>query len=102
MSGRAASKWPCALVFAAAGVLGAALGSHIGKAIGGQKLLVPFGILMIAGRVLHRRRGAGWPLRRTHGRLPGFAKASLSQVIAGIVAIVGAYVVVRGIGAVSW
>src|SRR5258708_16017701 len=35
-------KWPCALVFAAAGVAGAALGSQLGKTIEGQKLLAVF------------------------------------------------------------
>jgi len=41
-------KWPCALVFSAAGVLGAALGSTLGKSFDGQKLLLLFGVLMIA------------------------------------------------------
>jgi hypothetical protein len=40
-------KWRCALVFAAAGVVGAALGSSIGKQFDGQKLLVLFGVLMV-------------------------------------------------------
>ena len=40
-------KWPCALVFAAAGVIGAALGSTFGKQFDGEKLLVLFGALMI-------------------------------------------------------
>ncbi len=41
-------KWPCALVFAAAGIAGSALGAHVGKAIDGQRLLVLFGLLMMA------------------------------------------------------
>ncbi len=41
-------KWPCALVFSTAGVLGAALGSTLGKSFDGQKLLFLFGVLMIA------------------------------------------------------
>jgi uncharacterized membrane protein YfcA len=40
-------KWPCALVFAAAGVIGAVLGSTFGKQFDGEKLLVLFGALMI-------------------------------------------------------
>ena len=40
-------KWRCALVFAAAGTVGAALGSTFGKQFDGQKLLVLFGALMI-------------------------------------------------------
>jgi uncharacterized membrane protein YfcA len=40
-------KWPCALVFASAGVVGAALGAQAGKAIDGTQLLAAFGVLMI-------------------------------------------------------
>src|SRR5688572_11531620 len=32
-------KWPCALVFAATGALGAALGAEAGKAVDGERLL---------------------------------------------------------------
>src|SRR5262245_52505017 len=35
-------KWRCALMFAAAGVVGAAIGSTAGKAFDGQKLLFLF------------------------------------------------------------
>lgn len=41
-------KWPCALVFAGAGVAGAGLGSTLGKHFDGEKLLALFGLLMIA------------------------------------------------------
>lgn len=40
-------KWPCAIVFAAAGVIGAGVGAEIGKAVDGERLLVLFGLLMI-------------------------------------------------------
>jgi uncharacterized membrane protein YfcA len=40
-------KWPCAAVFASSGVVGALLGSTLGKAIDGQKILVFFALLMI-------------------------------------------------------
>src|SRR5688572_7371699 len=40
-------KWPCALVFAAAGAAGAALGAEVGKALDGERLLAAFGVLMI-------------------------------------------------------
>ncbi|MBS0252371.1 MAG: sulfite exporter TauE/SafE family protein [Proteobacteria bacterium] len=40
-------KWRCAIVFAAAGIVGAALGSELGKQVDGQKLLLFFGILML-------------------------------------------------------
>lgn len=41
-------KWRCALVFAAAGALGAYLGSLIGKAVDGTQLLALFGLVMVA------------------------------------------------------
>ncbi len=41
-------KWNCAIVFALAGVGGAIIGSSLGKAIDGQKLLTLFGVVMIA------------------------------------------------------
>lgn len=54
-------KWRCALVFAAAGVVGAALGSSFGKQFDGQKLLVLFGILMIiiAAAMFFKKAGDG-------------------------------------------
>lgn len=44
---RGTVKWPCAIAFAAAGVVGAAIGAQIGKAVDGRRLLVLFGLLMI-------------------------------------------------------
>jgi Sulfite exporter TauE/SafE len=41
-------KWPCAIVFSAAGMLGALFGSALGKALDGTKLLALFGLVMIA------------------------------------------------------
>jgi hypothetical protein len=41
-------KWPCATVFAAAGVAGAAIGSTLGKLVDGQRLLFLFAVVMIA------------------------------------------------------
>ncbi len=50
-------KWPCALVFAAAGVAGAAIGAEIGKAVDGKRLLMLFGLLMIGvGLSMLRKR----------------------------------------------
>jgi uncharacterized membrane protein YfcA len=40
-------KWPCALVFAAAGAAGAAMGAEAGKAMDGTRLLGLFGGMMI-------------------------------------------------------
>ncbi len=53
-------KWPCALVFAAAGVVGAFIGARIGKMVDGQLLLALFGLMMIAvGISMFLRRGTG-------------------------------------------
>ncbi len=40
-------KWPCATVFAIAGIAGAALGAEFGKEVDGEKLLAAFGGLMV-------------------------------------------------------
>jgi len=45
---RGTVKWNCALTFAAAGVIGSALGAAAGKAMDGQRLLALFGLAMIA------------------------------------------------------
>jgi uncharacterized membrane protein YfcA len=51
-------KWRCALVFAFAGVAGAAVGSTLGKSLDGQKLLFLFALVMIVvGVLMLRRRG---------------------------------------------
>jgi uncharacterized membrane protein YfcA len=50
-------KWPCALVFAATGALGAALGAELGKATDGQRLLALFGgMMVIVGLTMLRPR----------------------------------------------
>ena len=56
-------KWRCALVYAAAGVAGAFVGSSAGKAFDGQKLLFLFAIVMIIVglQMLRHRRREGDP-----------------------------------------
>jgi uncharacterized protein len=56
-------KWPCAAVFAAAGIVGAAIGSSIGKLVAGEQLLFLFALAMIAVGIamLRPRAGAGDP-----------------------------------------
>src|SRR5471030_3477700 len=55
--------WSCALMFAAAGIIGAFVGSIFGKMIDGQKLLTLFGLLMlvIAMLMLKARSRIGLP-----------------------------------------
>jgi uncharacterized membrane protein YfcA len=53
-------RWPCAIVFALAGIVGAAAGAQLGKMMDGARLLALFGILMIVvGAAMLRRRQAG-------------------------------------------
>ena len=56
-------KWPCAATFALAGILGAAIGSTIGKLVDGQQLLFLFALAMIVVGVamLRPRAAAGNP-----------------------------------------
>jgi len=53
-------KWPCALVFALAGIAGAAGGAQLGKMVDGGRLLMLFGVLMVTvGIVMLRPRKSG-------------------------------------------
>jgi len=56
-------RWSCALTFAAAGIVGAFVGSIFGKMIDGQKLLALFALLMlvIAALMLKTRARVGLP-----------------------------------------
>lgn len=52
-------KWPCAATFAASGVVGALVGSTIGKAVNGESLLFLFALVMIVvGVSMLRKRGS--------------------------------------------
>ena len=48
-------RWTCAIVFAVVGSLGALIGSTLGKAMDGQRLLFLFGLLMLIVGVLMLR-----------------------------------------------
>jgi uncharacterized membrane protein YfcA len=53
-------KWPCALVFAVSGILGAAGGAQLGMMVDGGRLLTLFGVLMVVvGIVMMRPRKSG-------------------------------------------
>jgi hypothetical protein len=98
-------KWPCAAVFTAAGMAGAAVGSTIGKAFDGKRLLLLFGILMmvVAAMMLRRRTAASADFvrltretARTLGpRLAGFGLAT--GTLAGFFGIGGGFLVVPGL-----
>jgi uncharacterized membrane protein YfcA len=96
-----AVKWKCGLTFAAAGVIGAALGSIGGKAFDGHALLALFALLMIVVGVLMLRRGEshGNPHvslgRENAGKLVlfGFGTGLLS----GFFGIGGGFLIVPGL-----
>jgi uncharacterized protein len=53
-------RWPCALIFALAGIAGAAAGAQLGKMMDGGRLLLLFGLLMvIVGALMLRPRKSG-------------------------------------------
>ena len=94
-------KWPCAATFAAAGVVGAAIGSTLGKMVGGQQLLFLFALVMIAvGAAMLRPRAAGGDdnVRITPAialRLVGIGV--LVGAVSGFFGIGGGFLIVPGI-----
>jgi hypothetical protein len=93
-------RWKVAFMFAATGVLGAYLGSSLGKAVNGQHLLVLFALLMllVAGLMLRGRRNVatgGFPLPRT---VPRVAATGLGAgMLAGFFGIGGGFLIVPGL-----
>ena len=92
--------WKVGFTFAATGVIGALVGSTLGKAINGQHLLALFAVLMlvVAALMLRRRRGGGadrYPLPHMFPRLGavGFGAGSLS----GFFGIGGGFLIVPGL-----
>jgi uncharacterized membrane protein YfcA len=94
-------KWPCAAAFASAGVLGAFVGSSLGKLVDGRKLLTLFALLMLAVGVamLRPRASGGDPDVRLNARIAvrlvivGF----LAGAISGFFGIGGGFLIVPGI-----
>ncbi|TAL93402.1 MAG: sulfite exporter TauE/SafE family protein [Rhodanobacter sp.] len=92
-------RWKVAFVFAATGVLGAFIGSSIGKVVNGQHLLVSFALLMLVVAVLmlrDRRGGADrYPLPGMYPRLGvvGLGAGGL----AGFFGIGGGFLIVPGL-----
>ncbi|MGE3474365.1 MAG: sulfite exporter TauE/SafE family protein [Rhodospirillaceae bacterium] len=94
-------KWPCAVVFAVSGSLGALAGAAIGKAVDGRKLLLAFALAMVGVGVsmLRRKSDAGDTdvrfSRRIAARLvpTGFATGMAS----GFFGIGGGFLIVPGL-----
>lgn len=91
-------KWPCALVFAAAGIVGAFAGSTLGKMIDGQKLLLLFALVMIiVGMLMLRRRSGDGNLAVALSRdnlVPILAFGFGSGVLSGFFGIGGGFLIV--------
>lgn len=94
-------KWPCAAVFAAAGLIGSLAGSTLAKAIDGRWLLLAFAVAMaaIALSMLRQPRSEGDPDVRLN--LPLVARlAPLGALVgfaAGFFGIGGGFLIVPGL-----
>ncbi len=94
-------KWRCALVFAAAGVLGAFGGSTLGKMVDGQKLLALFAVLMmlVGALMLRGRHGEGnASVRLSRDNLPKLVGLGLGAgALSGFFGIGGGFLIVPGL-----
>lgn len=94
-------KWPCAAVFAAAGVAGAWVGARLGQAVDGQRLMLLFAgiMLVVAAAMLLPRRNAGdAAVRITPAiglRLGGYGAGT--GLLAGFFGIGGGFLIVPGL-----
>jgi uncharacterized membrane protein YfcA len=98
-------KWPCAGVFAGAGIVGALIGSTLGKAFDGQKLLLLFGVVMIVIAALMARKKStvgnpgvaltGVSAKRLLPRLLGYGLGV--GTLSGFFGIGGGFLVVPGL-----
>ena len=94
-------KWRCSLVFALSGVAGALIGSTLGKAFDGQKLLFLFALVMIAVGILmlRGRRHVGNPEvrlgRENAAKLVGYGVGT--GLFSGFFGIGGGFLIVPGL-----
>jgi uncharacterized protein len=94
-------KWRCAFLFAGSGIVGAALGSTLGKNFDGQRLLFLFAILMIVVGVLMLRRksrAANTDVRlgrENAGKLAGYG--TMAGAVSGFFGIGGGFLIVPGL-----
>ena len=98
-------KWPCASVFAAAGLAGALAGSSLAKQVDGQQLLVLFAAAMaaIALSMMRKPKDAGDPLAHISWRMTlRLAPIGLATgLAAGFFGIGGGFLIVPGLMAAS-
>jgi hypothetical protein len=91
-------KWHCASVLAGAGVIGAYLGSSLGKIVDGQHLLALFAVLMMVmgGLMLKGRPGEGEPsVRLNRKNFPKLVALGLAAGgLSGLFGIGGGFLIV--------
>jgi len=91
-------RWSCALTFAAAGIIGAFLGSIFGKMLDGQKLLALFALLMlvIAVLMLKTRARIGLPdVQMSWTNLPAIVGLGVvTGTLSGFFGIGGGFLIV--------
>ncbi len=98
---RGTVKWPCAAVFAASGILGAAAGSTLGKLADGRLLQIAFaGVMIVVGAAMLRPRAAdGDPAVRIDRRI-ALRLAALGMatgLASGFFGIGGGFLIVPGL-----
>ena len=93
-------KWPCASVFALAGIAGAALGAMLGRHVDGQHLLFLFGLVMlaVAAAMFSRRAAGGDPCayRSRYSPAPG-GSGPAGGFLSGFFGIGGGFLIVPAI-----
>jgi uncharacterized membrane protein YfcA len=91
-------RWSCALTFAAAGIIGAFVGSIFGKMLDGQKLLALFALVMlvIAALMLKTRARVGLPdVQMSWSNMPAIVGLGLATgTLSGFFGIGGGFLIV--------
>ncbi len=94
-------RWPCGIVYATFGVIGALGGSSLGKSVDGQSLLALFAILMlvVGGLMLRSRKAAGDPgVRLNRDNAPRLVAFGLGTgAFSGFFGIGGGFLIVPGL-----
>jgi uncharacterized membrane protein YfcA len=94
-------RWPCAAVFAGAGVVGAFAGARLGKAVDGQALLAAFAVMMAVVALLMLRRrepAADRRVRLNRGNAPALVGTGVAVgALSGFFGIGGGFLIVPGL-----
>jgi uncharacterized membrane protein YfcA len=98
-------KWSCALVFGAAGLIGALVGAHIAKQVEGGKLLLGFAVAMAAvgaSMLLPKKDGGDPQVHLTRAMAVKLAPLGLGVgLAAGFFGIGGGFLIVPGLMAAT-